>query len=40
MPKLTNICVVKSGKAAPAAERMIVWPASADAAYIRYVSTR
>ena len=29
------ICVVKSGKAAPTAERAIVLAASADAAYIR-----
>ena len=32
MPNFSNICVVNSGNEAPVAERMIKWPATADAA--------
>ena len=37
---LSNIRTVKSGNAAPTAERTMVFAASADAAYIMYVSIR
>ena len=40
IPSLVYICTVKSGKAAPTAERSIVLAAKAEALYMRYVSTR
>ena len=40
IPRRLNICTVKSGKAAPTEDRMIVLAEKADALYCRYVSTR